>query len=108
MSYVQAFCRQASRKHNTHGAISPAQSSNAIRADQSAKTQTSRVGESQDAVGHLQLAVLSKRTKKSKNARPTKVFGHEALGICESSVCALCPLHSHVVILVSERSGRRE
>ena len=104
---------QAQQKQQ-HSAICPAQSSlGQVRADQSATTQASRQNWRDPLCrrAFIQIAVFSKRTKKSKSARPTKKYvpgtrvlnydflsvfptsymrrpgcflEHEALGICYS------------------------
>ena len=75
----RACCRRASTAITAqHGTAQSAldKAAKQVRADQSATTQASRVGESQHVVEHLQFDVLSKRTKKSKSDRPAKVCNH--------------------------------
>ena len=69
--YVRACCRESTASTAQHSAVSPAQSHNAT-------TQASRHSWLQPACRRtlMQLAVLSRRTKKSKSARPTKNYNN--------------------------------
>ena len=64
--------QHSTAQHSTARRNQPSQAANHVRADQSATTQSDRVGESKHVLEHLQPAAFSKQTETSKSVRPTK------------------------------------
>ena len=80
------YDRTASKaKRSTAQRSQPAQAAKQVRADQSATTQASRQGWLQPACRRAfrQLAVFSKRTKKSGSARPTQMSNHSQRSLAD-------------------------
>ena len=71
-------CSASTGQHSTAQRSPPAQAAEQVRADQSATTQASIQSWLEAACrrAFIQLVVFSKRTKKSKSARPTRMYNH--------------------------------